>query len=230
MRFEQTTILCWEESAIKTGILDNFLPETAGETSTYWQTIMADERGALLYLPQAFKDLDPEKVDCAITWRQDVFKIYGRDVNLPRLTAWYGEPGANYSYSGILNRAQPWSPMLSAVRDRIQTLTGQKFNAVLCNRYRDGSQHQGYHADDEPELGKTPVIASVSLGATRRFLVRAKKGKDRFAVDLEHGSLLLMLPPLQSYFVHALAKTKKDVGLRVNLTYRLIMIPCPNKS
>ena len=191
---------------------------------------MADEKGALLYHPQAFNNLATEEVDRTISWQQDIFKIYGRDVNLPRLTAWYGEAGADYSYSGILNRAQPWPGMLSAVRDQIQTLTGQKFNAVLCNRYKDGSQHQGYHADDEPELGKTPVIASVSLGATRRFLVRAKKGKDRFAVDLEHGSLLLMLPPLQSHFVHALAKTKKNVGLRVNLTYRLIMIPYPNKA
>ena len=213
---------------MKTNTFETIPGKAIGESLADWQTIMADERGALLYLPKAFKHLDTEEVDRAITWQQDVFKIYGRDVKLPRLTAWYGDTGADYSYSGILNRAQPWPPILSAIREHIQTLTGQTFNAVLCNRYRDGSQHQGYHADDEPELGKTPVIASVSLGATRRFLVRAKKGQDRFAIDLEHGSLLLMRPPLQSHFVHALAKTKKSVELRVNLTYRWIVNSVPD--
>ena len=215
---------------MKTDTLKNILAKVADETLADWHTIMADERGAILHLPQVFAHLDTEDVDRAITWHQDIFKIYGRDVKLPRLTAWYGDPGADYSYSGILNRAQPWPSMLSAIRDHLQTLTDTTFNAVLCNRYMDGSQHQGYHADDEPELGQAPVIASVSLGATRRFLVRAKKGQDRFAVDLEHGSLLLMLPPLQSHFVHALAKTKKNVGLRVNLTYRLIMYPVSPSS
>lgn len=211
--------------AMKKDSRENILVKAAGDTFADWQIIMEDKRGSLLYLPKAFTHLNTEDVDRGIAWHQDIFKIYGRDVKLPRLTAWYGDPGADYRYSGIVNRAQPWPPMLSVIRDQIQTLTGHTFNAVLCNRYMDGSQHQGYHADDEPELGKAPIIASVSLGATRRFLVKAKKGDDRFAIDLEHGSLLLMLPPLQTHFVHALAKTKKSVRLRVNLTYRWIVNP-----
>jgi alkylated DNA repair dioxygenase AlkB len=203
----------------------NILLKVASDMFANWQIIMDDERGKILYLQEAFKHLNTAEVDRAIAWHQDIFKIYGRDVRLPRLTAWYGDPGADYRYSGIHNRAQPWTPMLSAIRDQIQTLTGHTFNAVLCNRYLDGSQHQGYHADDEPELGEAPIIASVSLGATRRFLVKAKKDHDRLAIELEHGSLLLMLPPLQTHFVHALAKTKKSVGLRVNLTYRWIVHP-----
>lgn len=187
-----------------------------------WHTILNEKQGGLFLRRGAFATIDVGTADEAITWRQDTIRMYGRPILLPRLTAWYGDPGADYVYSGIINQAHPWPPLLAEIRDQIAASTGVRFNAVLCNRYADGSQHQGYHADDEPALGEDPVIASVSLGAMRRFLVSSRGDDTRFAIDLEHGSLLMMTPPLQKHFVHALPKTKKPVGLRINLTYRLI--------
>ena len=187
-----------------------------------WQVILRDARGVLVIQPRVFAALDVGSIDSHIAWRQDSIRMYGRQIPLPRLTAWYGDPGADYVYSGILNQARPWPRFLQEIRDQIADKTGVMFNAVLCNRYADGAQHQGYHADDEPELGDSPTIASVSLGSTRRFLVKSADGADRISIDLEHGSLLMMLPPLQRHFIHALPKTKKPVGLRINLTFRLI--------
>lgn len=118
-----------------------------------------------------------------------------------------------------------WVPGVRLLRERLRFQLGVDFNSVLANLYRDGSDAMGWHADDEPELGEAPVIASVSLGATRRFLLRAREGGERLALDLPHGSLLVMAGGTQAAYRHALTRTRRDVGPRVNLTFRLVRPP-----
>jgi alkylated DNA repair dioxygenase AlkB len=158
-----------------------------------------------------------------IDWQQEEILMFGRRVPVPRRVAWHGDPGASYTYSGTAHHPRPWTPALERVRSRVTGLTGVHFNAVLLNLYRDGRDGMGWHADDEPELGRNPVIASVSLGATRRFCLRHRRRKDlRLDVLLTHGSLLLMSGATQHHWVHALPKTAVPVGERINLTFRRV--------
>ena len=155
-----------------------------------------------------------------IEWRQDTARIVGRDVALPRLTAWYGDAG--YRYSGIDNPPKPWLPLLFELKGRAERLAGTTFNSVLSNLYRDGRDSMGWHSDDERSLGANPVIASLSFGAVRRFRLKHKIEPTTLALDLQPGSCLVMAGALQHHWRHALPKTKKPVGPRVNLTFRLI--------
>jgi alkylated DNA repair dioxygenase AlkB len=158
-----------------------------------------------------------------IEWRQEEILMFGRRVPVPRRVAWHGDPGASYTYSGTEHHPLPWTPALARVRERVTGLTHVDFNAVLLNLYRDGRDGMGWHADDEPELGRNPVIASVSLGATRRFCLRHRRRKDlRLDVPLTHGSLLLLSGATQHHWVHALPKTAAAVGERINLTFRRV--------
>jgi alkylated DNA repair dioxygenase AlkB len=158
-----------------------------------------------------------------IDWREEQILMFGRRVPVPRRVAWHGDPGARYTYSGTEHHPLPWTPALERVRERVTLLAGAHFNAVLLNLYRDGRDGMGWHADDEPELGRDPVIASVSLGATRRFCLRHRRHKDlRLNVPLTHGSLLLMSGATQHHWVHALPKTTAPVGERINLTFRRV--------
>lgn len=186
------------------------------------EVLMDDASGRLLFWPEAFKDLAASDFDHAITWRQETIRMFGRTLPLPRLTAWYGDPAAVYVYSGIRNEPSPWIPALESLKDRVTELTSSPYNSVLVNRYADGSQSMSWHADDEAALGPTPAIASVSLGATRRFLLKGKQHDRRLELGLPHGSLLLMAGRLQEEWVHALPRTRKPVGLRINFTFRLI--------
>lgn len=188
------------------------------------EVLMDDKSGRLLYWPDALKDLAVTDLDHAIHWRQDSIRMFGRTLPLPRLTAWYGDPAAVYVYSGIRNEPSPWNEALMSIKDRITELTGNRYNSVLANRYADGSQSMSWHADDEAALGPEPEIASVSLGATRRFLLKHKKEDRRLELELAHGSLLLMAGRLQEEWVHALPRTRKPVGLRINLTFRLVQV------
>jgi alkylated DNA repair dioxygenase AlkB len=158
-------------------------------------------------------------------WRQEEVVIFGRRRLVPRLVAWHGDPGASYTYSGTPHQPLPWTPVLEQVRHRVRALSGLHFNAVLLNLYRDGRDGMGWHADDEPELGPEPVIASVSLGAVRRFCLRHRRRKGlRANFSLPHGSLLLMSGATQRHWVHALPKTAVAVGERVNLTFRMVSV------
>ena len=158
-----------------------------------------------------------------IGWRREEIVIFGERRRVPRLVAWHGDPGARYRYSGTDHDPEPWTQDLGRLRARVSELSGAVFNAVLLNLYRDGRDGMGWHADDEPELGRDPVIASVSLGATRRFCLRHRRRKD-LKVDLElpHGSLLVMGGATQHHWVHALPKTRRPVGERINLTFRRV--------
>lgn len=157
-------------------------------------------------------------------WRQDKIRIYGKQINLPRLTAWYGDPGKSYSYSGISMDPSPWTETLLEIKSRVDREAQVRLNSVLLSLYRDGNDSLSWHQDDEPELGEDPVIASVSFGATRAFQFRYKPDKNlsKVSIDLTHGSLLIMKGPTQRFWMHQVPKTSKLVSPRINLTFRVI--------
>lgn len=137
----------------------------------------------------------------------------------PRLIASYGDTGVVYRYSGTTNIALPWTQTLLAIKEQIEDVYGH-YNYCLANRYRHGSDSMGWHADDEPEMGN--VIASVSLGATRKFRIRHNQTRQTQTFLLEHGSLLIMAGTMQQFWQHEVPKTKRPVGERINLTFREI--------
>lgn len=159
-------------------------------------------------------------------WRQDAVRVYGKTHLQPRLCCWYGDPGATYAYSGLQLSPLPWTALLAQVRDAVAGPCGHRFNSVLLNYYRDQSDSMGLHSDDEPELGPEPVIASLSLGATRRFVLRHKTRPElpRRQFDLGDGNLLLMGGTLQQHWLHGIHKQQRSVGPRLNLTFRQIII------
>ena len=159
-------------------------------------------------------------------WRQDTMRFFGKQVPLPRLTAWYGDPGCRYVYSGIENQPLPWTPALLEVKRAVEAPSGVVFNGVLLNRYRTGKDSMGWHSDDEPEFGEQPVIASASFGGTRTFQLKHKKRRElKASVDLTHGSLLIMRSDTQANWLHQVPKAAKPVKERLNLTFRRIVAP-----
>lgn len=159
----------------------------------------------------------------SINWRQEEIKIFGKIRPIPRLTAWYADEGKSYTYSGIKHHAQPWNPTLKSIKSQVEDIAEVTFNSVLINLYRDGKDGMSWHSDDEPELGKNPIIASVSLGGTRRFSGRHKIHKNlKFNIDLTGGSLLLMKGETQHFWQHQIPKTSQVVEPRINLTFRII--------
>ena len=164
-----------------------------------------------------------EKLKSSVPWRQDEIRVYGKLYPQPRLTALYGNNDRSYTYSGIVMKPLPFSEILSDIRKRITSLTNVEFTSCLLNLYRDGKDSNGWHSDDEKELGKNPVIASVSLGQERYFHLRHKKLKDlKHKILLEHGSLFLMRGETQHYWQHQIPKTTRPIGERINLTFRVI--------
>ncbi|MCF7221297.1 alpha-ketoglutarate-dependent dioxygenase AlkB family protein [Marilutibacter chinensis] len=163
-----------------------------------------------------------------VPWEVHRIRLFGREHASPRLSCWIGDADARYRYSGTLFEPRPWPRALEPVRERLaETLQvggDNVFNSVLANRYRDGRDAMGWHSDDEAELGSEPLIGSLSLGATRRFLLRHRSEPSRrLALELPHGSLLVMSGPTQLHYRHALPRTRRPVGERVNLTFRRIV-------
>jgi alkylated DNA repair dioxygenase AlkB len=152
-------------------------------------------------------------------WKQE----QSRFGPFPRLTAWYADAGMSYTYSGVTHEAIPWTASLSEVRRRVEAVAQTPFNSLLLNLYRDGHDSVGFHADDEPELGTNPVIASISLGSVRQFIMRHINSGDKLKYDLAHGSLLIMGATCQHHWLHSIPKTKAIVGPRINLTFRNII-------
>jgi alkylated DNA repair dioxygenase AlkB len=188
---------------------------------------IALEGGDLTLWPAAFKSEHGARLFAwlrdSIDWHQEEITLFGQRRLVPRLVAWHGDPGARYTYSGTPHFPRPWTPALVEIRERVRQLVGADFNAVLLNLYRDGRDGMGWHADDEPELGPAPVIASVSLGATRRFRMRHRRRRDlTLDLDLGNGSLLFMGSGIQSKWLHAVPKTARPVGERINLTFRQV--------
>jgi alkylated DNA repair dioxygenase AlkB len=191
---------------------------------------LALTEGEAHYLPDAFGAQEANDLFAQlreqVDWRQEEIVLFGQRRLVPRLVAWHGDAGAVYSYSGVEHHPQPWTPPLLRIRERVEALSGHSFNSVLLNLYRDGRDGMGWHADDEPELGANPVIASVSLGATRRFRMRHRKRRaETLGLDLEHGSLLVMYGATQHHWLHAVPKVTRPVGERINLTFRRVASP-----
>jgi len=163
-----------------------------------------------------------------VRWEVHRIRMFGRWVDSPRLSCWIGDAGTGYVYSGARFEPRPWPEALSALRPRIDEAAGVAMNSVLANLYRDGRDAMGWHSDDEPELGLRPVIASLSLGGTRRFLFRHRREPAlKHELALEHGSLLLMAGDTQREWKHALPRTARPVSPRINLTFRRILQRSP---
>lgn len=160
-----------------------------------------------------------------VRWSREKLELFGRAIDMPRLTAWYGDPGRTYAYSGIVHQPLPWTPTLRAIKSRVEAVAGAAFNGVLLNLYRAGRDSMAWHSDDEPELGPAPVIASVSLGGVRAFQLKHRRRRDVPRVDLAlaDGSLLVMRGDTQRHWLHRVPKTAKPVPPRINLTFRLIL-------
>jgi alkylated DNA repair dioxygenase AlkB len=186
---------------------------------------LADGELSLLagFLPRTEATTLFEELHGTLAWAPHRVRLFGREYLTPRLCAWYGDPGARYAYSGQALEPLPWPPALVHLRARVETALGHVFNSVLCNLYRDGADNMGWHSDDETSLGPQPVIASLSLGATRRFALRHR---DRLygpiTLALGHGDLLVMSGGTQHYWQHAVPKTRLPVGSRINLTFRAV--------
>lgn len=157
-------------------------------------------------------------------WRAEEITVFGRRHRQPRLTAWYGDAEARYRYSGLDLEPLPWTELLSRVRRAVEGAAGCAFNSVLLNFYRDHRDAMGMHSDDEPELGPEPVIASLSLGATRTFTLKHRSRKDLAPIRLalESGTLLVMRGATQRNWKHGIARQNRPCGPRVNLTFRRI--------
>lgn len=157
-----------------------------------------------------------------LAWEQHRLWLFGRERLTPRLCAWYGDADARYGYSGQTLEPLPWTAPLATLRQRLETTLGCAFNSVLANLYRDGADSMGWHSDDEASLGPQPVIASLSLGATRRFVLRHRQRRDlkTLTLPLEHGTLLVMAGDTQRHWHHAVPRTRQPVGPRINLTFR----------
>jgi alkylated DNA repair dioxygenase AlkB len=185
--------------------------------------------GELVYLPSFVSPAAADRLLSTLLdlpdWKRERLTIFGRQVYTPRLTAWYGDPGIGYAYSGVVHTALPWLEELLDLRARMSAELSLSFNGVLANRYRDGRDSMGWHSDDERELGPRPVIASISLGARRRFLLRHRSRKDLATLELslEHGSLLLMKGDTQHHWRHSVPKAARCTSERVNLTFRRIL-------
>ncbi|HHW4680088.1 MAG TPA: alpha-ketoglutarate-dependent dioxygenase AlkB family protein [Xylella taiwanensis] len=160
-----------------------------------------------------------------VPWEVHRIHIFGREVGSPRLSCWMGDPQASYRYSGTCFQPRPWLPALASLRLCLENETGAVFNSVLLNRYRHGGDAMGWHSDDESELGADPMIASLSLGASRCFVFRHRSERRlRAECVLSHGDLLLMGGTTQRYYQHALPRTSRVLGERINLTFRRILI------
>jgi len=169
-------------------------------------------------------DLVMRRLIEATPWRSEVITLWGKQYQQPRLTAWFGDADAQYTYSGLALEPLPWTELLSNIRSRVEAVTEASFNSVLLNYYRDHRDSMGMHSDDEAELGRNPAIASVSLGEQRTLVLKHKFRKELkpFHLPLDSGSVLLMTGPTQHYWKHGINKVTRPCGPRVNLTFRRI--------
>jgi alkylated DNA repair dioxygenase AlkB len=165
-----------------------------------------------------------QKLKDEIDWKQESMNMYGKQVDFPRLTAWYGDNNKPYSFSGVTLQPKIWTKELLEIKQKIEPLSNVVFNSVLLNLYRCGNDSISWHTDAEKELGKNPVIASVNFGATRKFQLRHIKTNEKVEIELTHGSLLIMQGELQHFWQHQVPKTSKIVNERINLTFRVIKL------
>ena len=190
--------------------ISNFLPRD-GE-AFYFGKIFSEDQAAT-----HFENL-LEKVN----WQHDEVMIFGKKIVTNRKTAWYGKEEYEYTYSKMTKKASLWIPELLPLKEKAEEVTGMEFNSCLLNLYQSGEEGMGWHSDAEAELGKHPAIASVSLGAQRKFVLKHKASAEKIEIQLEPGSLLLMAGETQQHWLHSLPKTKRVKEPRINLTFRNI--------
>jgi len=189
--------------------------------------IICCEQLGLTYYPNfLYKELADSYFEILLSqleWQIEYYKMFGKIIASPRKIAWYGDTGLHYRYSGLDHQALPWTQELLDIKNKLEIKLNQHFNSVLANLYRDGQDSMGWHADNEPELGPYPVIASLSLGATRTFSLRNfEKPRQSLKIPLKHGSLILMDGCTQQDWQHAILKTTKCLEPRINLTFRWV--------
>ena len=206
---------------------NNIQADLFGQNFETPNPIITLEDADLLYHPTFYDNVESDKIFKTlletIEWKQDKIMMYGKELPLPRLSAWYGDNNKPYTYSGIKLNPLPWTDELLKIKDRIENEAKVKFSSVLLNRYRDGQDYVGWHTDAEKELGKNPVIGSVNFGATRKFqLRRIDNNKEKFELELKHGTLLIMGGATQHFWQHQVPKTALKIGERLNLTFRVI--------
>ncbi len=188
--------------------------------------IVKIQNGEYIYVPSFFNktrsDFYFDVLFQGIDWKQEKMNMYGKTLLFPRLTAWYGDCDNPYTFSGITLTPNLWTKELLEIKNEIEPKSNVKFNSVLLNLYRNGADSISWHTDAEKELGKNPVIASVNFGATRKFQLRHIQTKEKIEIELKHGSLLIMQGELQHYWQHQVPKTKRNIGERINLTFRVV--------
>lgn len=157
-----------------------------------------------------------------IPWQHDEITVYGKKHLQPRLTSLFGNDGKPYGYSNIIMQPNRWNPLLMFIKNEVEVICNENFTTVLLNYYRNGKDSNGWHADNEKELGRNPVIASVSFGAERVFQLKHNVTNQRQNINLEDGSLLVMKGTTQHFWKHQIPKSSKEIGARINLTFRII--------
>ncbi|WP_299073668.1 alpha-ketoglutarate-dependent dioxygenase AlkB [uncultured Paraglaciecola sp.] len=181
-------------------------------TLKYYPNFIAPKPATLLML----------RLKQQLAWRQEQICIYGKSHKVPRLQAWYGDKDAKYQYSNLALHPLPWHSDLLALKQKCEALSKQSFNSVLANLYRNGNDSMGRHADNEPELGQQPTIASLSFGESRNLDFYHNTSKQKVRLPLDNGSLLLMSGDTQTHWQHGIAKVKKIIAPRINLTFRFV--------
>lgn len=206
---------------------NNIQTDLFGQTIETPNPLIKLKDAELLYHPAFFDNAESDRIFKTlletIEWKQDKIMMYGKELPLPRLSAWYGDNNKPYTYSGITLNPLPWTNELLEIKEKIEAEVKVKFSSVLLNRYRDGQDYVGWHTDAEKELGKNPIIGSVNFGATRKFqLRRIDDHKEKFEVELKHGTFLVMGGGTQHFWQHQVPKTAHKIGERLNLTFRVI--------
>lgn len=163
-----------------------------------------------------------EKLNSEVHWQQDTITVFGHSHLQPRLTALYGNEGKPYGYSNIVMQPHQWTPLIMYIKNEVEKVCLENFTTVLLNLYRNGQDSNGWHADNEKELGRNPIIASVSFGAERVFQLKHNSEDIKQNIVLKNGSLLIMKGSTQHFWKHQIPKTKKEIGPRINLTFRII--------
>jgi alkylated DNA repair dioxygenase AlkB len=203
---------------------DNAIPGALGR-SLDWHALPALMDATLAYAPHALRDADAwfARLRDEVPWERHRIRLFGREIDSPRLSSWIGDADAVYTYSGTRFEPHAWTPTLATLRDWLESVLDARFNSVLANLYRDGRDSMGWHSDDEPELGAEPVIASLSFGAARRFRLRHRRDPaQRLELELASGSLLVMRGTTQRHYRHDLPRTARPIAPRINLTFRWI--------
>ncbi len=183
--------------------------------------------GSAVLFPDFLCESDADKYFSGLhnntPWEQNFIRLFGKEVSEPRLSTWHAEADLPYTYSGVPRTPHPWKEPLSSLRTACEAHTGQSFNGALLNLYRTGLDAMGWHSDDEAVNGPNPVIASISLGAERRFDFRHKQSREMISVVLPHGSLLVMSGACQTFWLHRIAKTTRQTEPRINVTFRRLI-------